>query len=865
MVMKLKTADSIREFSSCVRRDILAYVRYPYTSGSRCFSKPQYVIEGGEIHPLSRSAFPDDGTLPMVMANTSVEEMKSKFGSIVVMTVNDEELRLNNNYPIDENARYNSIIDPSRKKGTSAVEFVKLGKHPLSSELMQVIEIEEHVDFSKPLKDPVRVCQGQGLPDTSLVAVSQLDAGKEKYYGPFEASVNADGGVTLRASDSYDMRIIALGADRIDLRLDLFDDEGDGFIYARFISSEEFLSKVHGAASSFDWIGDEELLDALGRIARTDDAGFTKGQTSKLKRAIRTCSEAVANLALDEVRRNRLVDLVGNYENWSSLPEETKRTAIESASPEQLAKYVLSDEHFTGFYEKVLEHDEVRDKVAQEKAKFEAKLDQLKMELRDKERQIDEREAELARLSSDADSMREMILADVQQEVDEAEYAKQLAFREISQAKDDLTKLQAEVEEKKKEKWRVEDKIRQVIEGMSNEMNVAGKILENEMIQQIVRSIGSASTADASPVAAAAALRGSMMAEADMSPAQVRDEIVRAVSEVGGRDLSANDVVNLMTCLSQGYVTTFAGLPGTGKTSLANILSGALGLSQKEARRFVEVPVERGWTSYKDFIGYYNPFTKELEKANVGAFDAFAALDAEARSGEAGKPPFVFILDEANLSSVEHYWSPFLRTCDSFRQGPASLSLGGDRELLVPDYVRFIATVNFDHTTEELSQRFLDRSWVVTLDPRDLELDGENFVDAWDFSNQPAFSYAKLQEVFGPKPGANVPASQNPKLKEVMRVCSDNGYAVSPRSQKMIRSYVATAASLMDTSSADSTYAPVDYAVSQKILPLIFGPADRVEALVKGLHAIDKLPLTKARLERMIEIGSASGFYQYFA
>lgn len=861
--MKLKKADNIREFTSCVGRDILAYVRYPYSTGSRCFSKPQYVIEGGEIHPLSRSAFPDDGTLPMVMANTSVEEMRSKFGSIVIMTVNDEELRLNNNYPLDENARYNSIIDPNRRKGTSAVEFVKLGKHPLSSELMQVIEIEEHVDFSKPLKDPVHVSPSQGLPDTSLVAVSQLDAGKERYYGPFVTSVSADGSVTLSASDSHDMRIIAISSDRIDLRLDLLD--GDGFIYARFISSEEFLGKMHGAASSYDWIGDEELLDALGRIARSDEVGLSKSQTSKLKRVIRTCSEAVANLALDEVRRNRLFDLVENYENWASLPEGTKAAAIESASPAQLAKYVLSDENFTAFYEKVIEYDEVRAKVAQEKAKYGDQLDQLKKEIADAERKLEEKEDELSRLSSDADSMREMILADVQQEVDEAEFAKQRVLEEIRAAEAELERLRAEVKEKEREKYRVEDEIHRVIEGMSNEMNVAGKILENEMIQQIVRSINSASGSAAPADSAVASFGGALMAEADMTPAQVRDEIVRAVNEKGGRDLSANDVVNLMTCLSQGYVTTFAGLPGTGKTSLANILSGALGLSQGEAKRFVEVPVERGWTSYKDFIGYYNPFTKELEKANVGAFDAFAALDAETRSGELGQPPFIFVLDEANLSSVEHYWSPFLRTCDSFRQGPAALSLGGDRELLVPEYVRFIATVNFDHTTEELSQRFLDRSWVVTLDPRDLELDGEGAYDVWDFGGQPAFTYSKLQEVFGPKPGANVPASQNPKLKEVMKVCSDNGCAVSPRSQKMIRAYVATAASLMDTSSADSTYAPVDYAVSQKILPLIFGPADRVEALVKGLYAIDKLPLTKARLERMIEIGSASGFYQYFA
>lgn len=61
-----------------------------------------------------------------------------------------------------------------------------------------------------------------------------------------------------------------------------------------------------------------------------------------------------------------------------------------------------------------------------------------------------------------------------------------------------------------------------------------------------------------------------------------------------GRDFTRNDIANLMICLTQGYITTFAGMPGTGKTSLAGILAGALGLTQPQANRFCEVSVERG-------------------------------------------------------------------------------------------------------------------------------------------------------------------------------------------------------------------------------------------------------------------------------
>lgn len=117
--------------------------------------------------------------------------------------------------------------------------------------------------------------------------------------------------------------------------------------------------------------------------------------------------------------------------------------------------------------------------------------------------------------------------------------------------------------------------------------------------------------------------------------------------------------------------------------------------------------------------------------------------------------PYLFLLDEANLSSIEHYWSPFLRACDSFRGGSFELSLGGNHSFKVPSYLRFIATVNFDHTTEELSPRFLDRSWVVTLDPQALDLDdlGDPLAP-FNYKDASVYSYQALQAAFGPRSNA---------------------------------------------------------------------------------------------------------------
>lgn len=75
---------------------------------------------------------------------------------------------------------------------------------------------------------------------------------------------------------------------------------------------------------------------------------------------------------------------------------------------------------------------------------------------------------------------------------------------------------------------------------------------------------------------------------------------------------------------SSGFLTVFSGMPGCGKTSICNIIAKVFGLNKydglsstlKDINRFVSVSVERGWTSKRDFIGYYNPLTKSFEENN---------------------------------------------------------------------------------------------------------------------------------------------------------------------------------------------------------------------------------------------------------
>ena len=351
----------------------------------------------------------------------------------------------------------------------------------------------------------------------------------------------------------------------------------------------------------------------------------------------------------------------------------------------------------------------------------------------------------------------------------------------------------------------VQRKIEEAVASFSNDEVLTGKILENSVLQQVVSGANSgpscsAQTAKGGNLSERVAGRYPISEDDGSDSAALLDTVTSRINECFGRDMGKNDVANVLICLAQGYITTFAGLPGTGKTSLVNILAEVLGLKNAAAQRFVEVPVEKGWTSYKDFIGYYNPFSKSLEKSNAAVFDALSLLSAESAAqlapGEVA--PYLVLLDEANLSSIEHYWSPFLRACDSFRKGPFELSLGGNHAFAVPTYLRFVATVNFDHTTEELSPRFLDRSWVVTLDPQTFELeDTESALRPFDAAAADAYSYQAIQAAFGAKGSSMLSVELKAKLKEVLDLCARHRYPVSPRSQKMMLEYAYAASGLM--------------------------------------------------------------------
>lgn len=507
----------------------------------------------------------------------------------------------------------------------------------------------------------------------------------------------------------------------------------------------------------------------------------------------------------------------------------------------------------------------MRQRVEMEKARYAAEVAEASASAQQARESLSAVKDELKRFDGELDERRRRFEEEMASHVKAVQEERNTLLGEVRLLEEQKSSLEQGRES-------VRHQIDGLLAGFLDDETLIGKVLENAALKQVVSSVdgtfgGESIVEKSQPASFTPALLKPVNGNSS-DPKVLFDGLVRQIDECYGRDMAKNDVANVLICLTQSYITTFAGLPGTGKTSLVNILAEILGLKNSGAKRFVEVPVEKGWTSYKDFIGYYNPFSKTLEKSNPAAFDALMLLSNECEQGlsESEVAPFLFLLDEANLSSIEHYWSPFLRVCDSFRSGPFELSLGGSQSFKVPSYLRFIATVNFDHTTEELSPRFLDRSWVVTLDPQALDFeDLDEPLVSFDPYTADMYSYQALKRAFGVQSDVLLGVELDAKMKEVIELCARHRYPVSPRSQKMMLSYARTASRVMDCSSAQSQYAPIDYAIAQKVLPVLSGTEERLGGLLEDLSMVTNLPLTKARVDHMLEAGEDSGYYQYFA
>ena len=185
---------------------------------------------------------------------------------------------------------------------------------------------------------------------------------------------------------------------------------------------------------------------------------------------------------------------------------------------------------------------------------------------------------------------------------------------------------------------------------------------------------------------------------------------------------------NFYLSLKSKPFVLLAGTSGTGKTRLVRLFAEAIGAYG--SGRYKQIAVKPDWSDSMDLFGHVNLDNKFVQ----GAIVEFIKKAAD----DPNKLPYILCLDEMNLARVEYYFSDFLsimETRDLVEEEIVTDNLvpkicySGDDDaeklysnLMIPENLYIIGTVNMDETTFPFSKKVLDRANTIEFSYVDFNL-----------------------------------------------------------------------------------------------------------------------------------------------
>jgi len=171
-------------------------------------------------------------------------------------------------------------------------------------------------------------------------------------------------------------------------------------------------------------------------------------------------------------------------------------------------------------------------------------------------------------------------------------------------------------------------------------------------------------------------------------------------------------------------LTVLAGVSGTGKSELPKLYAHFGGFN------FLAEAVQPNWDSPESMMGYYNTLENKFDATNILKFLVQTSLSKDENEFGYKESMNMILLDEMNLAHIELYFAEFLSKFEQKRGSKdvyidIKLGAGYIHNILLDNNLLWIGTMNEDETTKALSDKVLDRSFVINF-PRPTDLISRN-------------------------------------------------------------------------------------------------------------------------------------------
>ena len=522
-----------------------------------CYIYPRFLLNDTFEKVNAEEDFPELGRMEVfIQGGQSAKEVFEQFGPLVSVRLNREivpNYKGHNRYRLNYNPQYGAFSDLTIER-LSEKRFFQVLETDMSFETLQKSRFLDKPE-RKPFLDRILIQNGGVL------------------YGPFEHEYNKER-LFLKGISAYQYQAREYQwGDCVQSLIEVKDYEG---MSAALLLPADVLSTPDTTGKTYDWISDDQLILTLVDVLKSGNQ-TVRAETESLAKTISELTESNADVPLTEERKMRLQALSKDIESWNELADSVLSEVMSDNTILEKLSGLAVEHQLESLKEKSAKNAEIQEhmeKMRLEEAKLQRSVEELQRREADLRSRIPEQETAQNAARMDAT-------------VSEQKFALDEYERKIQEAR-----IQYDYERGQKDK--LDASLSALIRRYKDEAGQIVRLFDRKILDGLLSEPHSESVSVPTLTIEPSHFHPALL-HAPMSREEIVNRVTDYLRNSAGRRVSYNDVINYLLCLSQGFITIVAGVPGSGKTTLCALLAKSLGLFTGDAQnRYVEIPVERG-------------------------------------------------------------------------------------------------------------------------------------------------------------------------------------------------------------------------------------------------------------------------------